>query len=384
MAVTLKDLYSKLEDIKNAFGYKRQMQLDVVQGYLYMVEGYELYSSKHPYQCQCENCSAFATFESVLEKIAIYPFDNIECIYPTDFINFIKEIDKESKPKFKIEGQEFKLLEGFWNDKCNEYEHLFSVSTEAFRALNYDKFKVYKDFILLPFAKETMGFDDYGYLFFISKLNETSDGKVYYLDINCDSTKANLLADDFTSLLEGKQPTINDCLKNNEFVTTFLDNHQISFQEDKDSFFEIKEVENEEINTFLDANSCSLCLNNMNFGDGERFYFTTIYNSFTLTFTHNHKKHQLTCSFKYDDNVDLKYYQKKYEGYFFYESKDKPLAQYAQIKLRLKMILCDSLFKTADFLTEKNISFLDILTDEHLQELEKAFTMPVEIDYYED
>ena len=112
--------------------------------------------------------------------------------------------------------------------------------------------------------------------------------------------------------------------------------------------------------------------------------YTNIGNSFTFIFSYDNKNYQSICSVTYDDNVNDWNYQKMYERYFYYDDKNNPIAHFAEIKLRLKMILFATLIQLQDFLAGKGINILDILTEEHLKELEKSFIAPIEIDYYED
>ena len=223
------------------------------------------------------------------------------------------------------------------------------------------------------------GFDNFGYLFFISKLNDTSDGKIYYFDTNISQSRINFVANDFDSLLEKKTYTLNDIFNQKEFISDFLKNHEISF-DNNHSNWNLEEISNIVETSKLDVGECYFKLCKMD----DDLCYTNIGNSFTFIFSYDNKNYQSICSVTYDDNVNDWNYQKMYERYFYYDEKDSAIGHYAELNLRLKVILYDTLHKTRDFLAEKGISILDILTEEHFRELEKAFTLPVEIDYYED
>lgn len=309
-------------------------------------------------------------------------------IYPSQFRYWLENLDpSENTPIFSIGGQFYQLLDNFLgNQSITSYEDMYSVASVSYfhgECLYRPKSKdiIYKDFILLPFAKETNGFDNYGFLSFISRLDGTSDGKVYYFDTNFSSCRISLVSHDFKRLLNNKAITFDSIFNDLNFINDFLANHQITFDaKNKYSNWNLVEFDTTIENTQLNLGECHFKLCKME----DNYCFTELYNSFTFIFKHNEKKYQLNCSVTYCDNIKDWDYQKLYENYFYYDDKKSARGYHAELKLRLIVILYDTLNKTKDFLAEKGISILDILTNEHLEQLEKAFTMPVEIDYYED
>lgn len=330
--------------------------------------------------------------EDFIKEQYNFPFfenGKIGQIYPSQFRDWVENLESSgTAPFFSIGEQNYQLLDNFLGNQSASinYEDMYSVASVSYfhgESLYNPGIKdiIYKDFILLPFAKETNGFDNYGFLSFISKLDGTSNGKIYYFDTNYSCCRISLVSHDFKRLLNNKAITLDDIFNDLDFINDFLANHKIAFdKKNKYSNWSLNELYINIENTQLNMGECHFKLNKME----DDYCFTNIYNSFTLIFSNNNKSYQLNCSFAYDDNINDWSYQKMYEGYYFYDNKDNAVAHHAEIKLRLKVILYDALHKIKDFLAENDINLLEILNDNHLSELEIAFTTPVEIDYYED
>lgn len=402
------DIYPTLEEIHNYFNenlcYYDDSEDAVFQNYHFYLKAITLHKINdelislfnkigHDSNCFCIICEEFKSCTFEICKEYYYPFVENGVIgskYPSFFIEFLNSIKIEDKISFYVENQEFILLEDIINPHINftskvpKYDDFLCLATVAYFAsesLKLSKHKIYEDFLLLPFAKIN---GEYGYLFFLSKIDGVSDGKVYYFDIDAYSSRISLIDDSFRNLFSNKTWQLSAIFDKQYLISEFLDNHQIQLDnKNKLTLFELKEISLFPNNDNMCTGDCYFKLFNVNL-KGEHHYFTNISNSFSIFFSANSKRYQLKCFVTYTDNIDDQYYQKMYERYFFYNEKENPKSYYAEIKLRLKMIFYSTLLQINTFINENDIDFFRIMTDEYLVLLEKNFTQPVKIDYYED
>ena len=401
------EIYPILEEIRIYFNknvcYYDDSEDAVFQKYFFYLKATTLHKinnelislfnkTGHNHDCSCMICKELKNCTFEICKEYYYPFIENGAIgskYPSLFIEFINSIKIEDKINFYIENQEFVLLEDIINPQINfaskvpKYDDFLCLATVAYFAsesLKLSKHKIYEDYLLLPFAKIN---GEYGYLFFLSKIDGVSDGKVYYFDIDAYSSRISLIDNDFRNLLYNKTWQLSDIFDKKYIISEFLDNHQIQLDnKNKFTFFELKEI-----GLFANNNICTCeCyfkLFNVN-SEGKHHCFTNISNNFSIFFLNNSNCYQLNYFVTFTDNIDDEYYQKMYERYFFYNEKENPKTYYAEIKLRLKMIFYSTILRLNTFLNENGIDLLHVMNDECLAILEKHSTQPIEIDYYED